>query len=156
VGALLLAPGCCDPLYRRAVRVSMGHVLAVPYATLEPWPEGLKQLADAGFRLVALTPDPSAAAIDDLGLRGTGRVALLLGAEDRGLTAEAMAQAHVRARIPMAAGVDSLNVASAAAIAFYAAGAPAAGAGWPAAGPTVATASGPSTADPHSQEGERV
>lgn len=120
VGALLLAPGCCDPLYRRAVRVSMGHVLDVPYATLEPWPEGLKRVADAGFRMVALTPDRSAEPIDDLALRQLDRVALLLGAEDRGLTHAAMAAAHVRARIPMAPGVDSLNVASAAAIAFHA------------------------------------
>jgi tRNA G18 (ribose-2'-O)-methylase SpoU len=121
VGALLLAPGCCDPLYRRAVRVSMGHVLDVAYATLEPWPEGLEQIAGAGFRLVALTPGPAAVPVDDLGLRCIDRVALLLGAEDRGLTEEAMAQAHVLARIPMAPGVDSLNVASAAAIAFHSA-----------------------------------
>jgi tRNA G18 (ribose-2'-O)-methylase SpoU len=121
MGALLLAPGCCDPLYRRAVRVSMGHVLDVAYATLEPWPEGLKQVADAGFRLVALTPDPSAVPIGGLGLRQLDRVALLLGAEDRGLSDSAMASAHVRARIPMAPGVDSLNVASAAAIAFHSA-----------------------------------
>ena len=120
VGGLLLAPGCCDPLYRRAVRVSMGHVLGVPYASLEPWPEALKQLADAGFRVVALTPDSSAKPIGGLGLRSIDRVALLLGAEDRGLSEAASAAADVRARIPMAAGVDSLNVASAAAIGFYA------------------------------------
>jgi tRNA G18 (ribose-2'-O)-methylase SpoU len=126
VGALLLSPGCCDPLYRRAVRVSMGHVLDVPYATLEPWPAGLKQVADAGFRLVALTPASEAVPIDELGLRSLDRVALLLGAEDRGLTAAATALAHVKARIPMRPGVDSLNVASAAAIAFHCA---AAGAG---------------------------
>lgn len=121
VEALLLAPGCCDPYYRRSVRVSMGHVLEVAHTTLEPWPEGLKQLTDAGFRLVALTPDPSAVAIDDAGLREPGRVALLLGSEDRGLTAGAIAAADVKVRIPMATGVDSLNVAGAAAIAFHAA-----------------------------------
>lgn len=121
VEALLLAPGCCDPFYRRAVRVSMGHVLDVAHTVLEPWPGGLGQLSAAGFRLVALTPDSSALAIDDAGLRGLGRVALLLGSEDRGLTAEAMALADVRVRIPMAPGVDSLNLAGAAAIAFHAA-----------------------------------
>ena len=119
VGALLLSPGCCDPLYRRAVRVSMGNVLDVPYATLEPWPGALKQLGDAGFRLVALTPASGAVPIDELGLRSLERVAFLLGAEDRGLTAAATALAHVQARIPMMPGVDSLNVASAAAIAFH-------------------------------------
>ena len=121
VDAVLLSPGCCDPLYRRAVRVSMGHVLSVPYATVEPWPDGLAGIAAAGFRAVALTPAPDAVPVDRLGLRHADRVALLLGSEDRGLTPGAQATAHVRARIPMAPGVDSLNVAAAAAIAFHAA-----------------------------------
>jgi tRNA G18 (ribose-2'-O)-methylase SpoU len=123
VGAVILSPGCCDPLYRRAVRVSMGHVLSVPYTTVHPWPGGLAQIAAAGFRLVALTPSAEAEPIDRLGLQAVDRVALLLGAEDRGLSSAAMAAAAVRARIPMASGIDSLNVAGAAAIAFHAASA---------------------------------
>jgi tRNA G18 (ribose-2'-O)-methylase SpoU len=99
----------------------MGHVLAVPYATVEPWPDGLAGITAAGFRAVALIPALDAVPVDRLGLRHADRVALLLGSEDRGLTPGALATAHVRARIPMAPGVDSLNVAAAAAIAFHAA-----------------------------------
>jgi tRNA G18 (ribose-2'-O)-methylase SpoU len=124
IGALLLSPDCCDPLYRRAVRVSMGHVLDVPYARLAPWPGALAEVVRSGYRIVALTPAPSATPIEELGLRSMERVALMLGAEDRGLTAGACERAHVQARIPMVPGADSLNVAAAAAIAFHAAVAP--------------------------------
>jgi tRNA G18 (ribose-2'-O)-methylase SpoU len=121
VAAVLLSPDCCDPLYRRAVRVSMGHVLLVPWATLDPWPGALEEVSASGYRIVALTPAPSAAPIEELGLRSWDRVALMLGAEDRGLSAEACARASVHARIPMVSGADSLNVAGAAAVAFHAA-----------------------------------
>jgi tRNA G18 (ribose-2'-O)-methylase SpoU len=118
VDAVLLSPGCCDPLYRRAVRVSMGHVLSVPWTRLEPWPEGLEWLRRNGFTLLALTPDPGA---DPLPSTPAGpRVAVLLGAEGPGLSPSALAAADRRLRIPLAAGVDSLNLASAAAIAFHA------------------------------------
>jgi tRNA G18 (ribose-2'-O)-methylase SpoU len=111
VDGVLLGPRCSDPLYRRSVRVSMGHVLRVPFADLPgPWPP-------------SLTPDPGATALRDADLGGH-RVALLLGAEGPGLTAEALAAADVRVRIPMATGVDSLNVATAAAVAFHAVGSP--------------------------------
>jgi len=117
VGAVLLADGCSDPLYRRSVRVSMGTVLAVPFAPLS-WPsEGLELLRHKGFRIVALTPG------GELPLRDVvldGKVAVLVGAEGPGLTPAALLAADVRVRIPMAAGVDSLNVATAAAIAFAA------------------------------------
>ena len=117
VGAVLLADGCSDPLYRRSVRVSMGTVLAVPFAPL-PWlDEGLSLLRSNGFRIVALTPS------GDLALREAtldGKVALLVGSEGPGLTPAALQAADLRVRIPMAAGVDSLNVATAAAIAFAA------------------------------------
>jgi len=121
VDAVLLGPRCADPLYRRSVRVSMGHVLRVPFAPLpEPWP-GV--LATLDRTVVALTPAPDAVPLAVAGLAGR-RVALLLGAEGPGLSEEALRAAHLRVRIPMATGVDSLNVATAAAVAFHAASAP--------------------------------
>jgi tRNA G18 (ribose-2'-O)-methylase SpoU len=122
VHGVLLGPRCADPLYRRSVRVSMGHVLRVPFATLAGrWPDELGALASAGWRVVALTPHPSAVPLAGAGLSGADRVAVLLGAEGPGLSEEALAAATDRVRIPMADGVDSLNVATAAALAFYAA-----------------------------------
>jgi tRNA G18 (ribose-2'-O)-methylase SpoU len=112
--AVVLDERCADPLYRRSVRVSLGHVLAVPYARSAAW---LDELATAGLELVALTPDPSAEPVDRL--EDAGRVALLLGAEGPGLSATALDRASRRVRIPMATGVDSLNVATAAAIALH-------------------------------------
>jgi tRNA G18 (ribose-2'-O)-methylase SpoU len=121
VDAVLLGPRCSDPLYRRSVRVSMGHVLRVPFAALPGrWPASLDLLREAGLRIVALTPAPDAVAIGEARL-DAGPVALLLGAEGPGLSPEAIAAADLRVRIPMAAGVDSLNVATAAAVAFHAA-----------------------------------
>ena len=117
--AVLLGPRSCDPLYRRAVRVSMGQVFAVPYAVLDRWPDGLTDLRDAGFRVLALTPDPRTTRLQDVRLADDDRVALVLGAEGPGLTEEAMAASDERVRIPMAAGVDSLNVAAAAAVACW-------------------------------------
>lgn len=117
VDAVLFGDRCADPLYRRAVRVSMGHVLRVPFSRIPDWPHGLELLRRRGFQLVALTPGPGART---LATAMTGdRVALLFGAEGPGLTEQTMAAADVRARIPMAAGTDSLNVATAAALAFY-------------------------------------
>jgi tRNA G18 (ribose-2'-O)-methylase SpoU len=119
VDAVLLGPGCSDPLYRRSVRVSMGHVLAVPFAPLDPWPEALDLLRSAGFRVLAMTPRPDAVPLSELA-RGDDRVALVLGSEGPGLTDEAIAAADTPVRIPMTRAVDSLNVATAAAVAFYA------------------------------------
>lgn len=118
--AVLLAPDCADPLYRRAVRVSMGTVFAVPYAKLEPWPAALGLLAEHGYRRVALTPAPDAVDLRELRSEPGRKTALLLGSEGEGLSARALAQCEVKVRIPMAAGVDSLNVAAAAAVACYA------------------------------------
>ena len=118
---LLLGPGCSDPLYRRSVRVSMGHVLRVPFATLDDWPGGLDLLRENGFKVAALTPRAESVPLAAAGLH-TGKAALLLGSEGPGLTEEAIAAADVAVRIPMFSGVDSLNVATAAAIAFYAVG----------------------------------
>jgi tRNA G18 (ribose-2'-O)-methylase SpoU len=118
--AVLLGPRCSDPLYRRSVRVSMGHVLRVPFAELPgPWPASLDLLRAAGMRVVALTPSADAVPLASAGLSGE-RVALLLGAEGPGLTPDAQEAADLRVRIPMASGVDSLNVATAAAVAFHA------------------------------------
>jgi tRNA G18 (ribose-2'-O)-methylase SpoU len=120
VDAVLLGPRCSDPLYRRSVRVSMGHVLRVPFAELPgPWPASLDLLRAAGLRVAALTPAADAQPLASATLGGQ-RVAVLLGAEGPGLTPEALAAADLRVRIPMASGVDSLNVATAAAVAFHA------------------------------------
>ena len=120
VDAMLLSPRCCDPLYRRSVRVSMGHVLAVPWTRLEPWPEALDRVAGAGFTLVALTPAADAEPLTRWNPAAGERVAVLLGAEGPGLSPAALAAADRRLTIPMRTAEDSLNVGSAAAIAFYA------------------------------------
>jgi tRNA G18 (ribose-2'-O)-methylase SpoU len=118
--AVLLAPDCADPLYRRAVRVSMGTVFAVPYAKLEPWPQALELLSAHGYRRMALTPAPDAVDLRELRLAAGEKVALFLGSEGDGLSPRVMAQCDLKVRIPMTAGVDSLNVAAAAAVACYA------------------------------------
>ncbi|MFC7549373.1 TrmH family RNA methyltransferase [Plantactinospora sp. GCM10030261] len=119
VDAVLLSPSCADPLYRRSVRVSMGEVFAVPYARLAPWPDGLDTLRAAGFTVLALTPAPDAVPIQRLGPEQRRRAALLLGAEGPGLSAAAQRASDARVVIPMRRGVDSLNVAAAAAVAFW-------------------------------------
>jgi tRNA G18 (ribose-2'-O)-methylase SpoU len=119
VDAVLLSPSCADPLYRRSVRVSMGQVFAVPYARLSPWPEALGAVREAGFTLLALTPAPDALPIHRLGAANRARAALLLGAEGAGLSPPAVAASDARVVIPMRRGVDSLNVAAAAAVAFW-------------------------------------
>ncbi|GAA1899895.1 TrmH family RNA methyltransferase [Williamsia serinedens] len=118
VDAVVFGRGCADPLYRRAVRVSMGHALLVPFAPADDWPGDLHALRDNGFTVVSLTPDPDAVALADA--VDADRVAFMVGAEGPGLSETAMRAGDVRARIPMARGTDSLNVATAAAIAFYA------------------------------------
>jgi tRNA G18 (ribose-2'-O)-methylase SpoU len=117
VDAVLLSPTCSDPLYRRAVRVSMGHVLHVPFTVVDPWPEALALVRAAGFTVLALTPGAGAVPIGDL--PPIDRPAFLLGAEGPGLSDDALAAADRRVRIPMAGRVDSVNVATAAAVAFH-------------------------------------
>jgi tRNA G18 (ribose-2'-O)-methylase SpoU len=119
VDAVLLSPTCADPLYRRSVRVSMGEVFAIPYARIEPWPDGLRQVREAGFTLLAMTPDPGAVPLQRLRPQQRARAALLLGAEGPGLSKQALAAGDVPVKIPMRRGVDSLNVAAAAAVAFW-------------------------------------
>lgn len=117
--AVLLSPTCADPLYRRSVRVSMGEVFAIPYATLEPWPQALQAVRDEGFSLLAMTPDATAVPIQRLSKRQRAKAALLLGAEGPGLSAHALNASDVKVRIPMRRGVDSLNVAAATAVACW-------------------------------------
>lgn len=116
---VLLSPRCGDPLYRKAVRVSIGATLRVEYAVIADWPAGLERLRSAGVSIVALTPASPAVDIADFAARAPERVALLLGAEGSGLSAEALRLADVRVRIPMTPGTDSLNVATAAAVALH-------------------------------------
>lgn len=120
VDGVVFGAGCADPLYRRAVRVSMGHALLVPFAKAQCWPADLTMLREKGFRLLAMTPDAAAASLASAMTELAGdRVAILVGAEGPGLTETTMRASDVRVRIPMARGTDSLNVATAAALAFY-------------------------------------
>jgi tRNA G18 (ribose-2'-O)-methylase SpoU len=120
VDAVVFGSGCADPLYRRAVRVSMGHALLVPYARAADWPVDLVQLKHSGFRLLAMTPNRDACALAEaMAAVRHERIAVLVGAEGPGLTAAALRRSDVRVRIPMSRGTDSLNVATAAALAFY-------------------------------------
>lgn len=123
VDGVVLSPRCADPLYRRAVKVSMGAVFAVPYGRMTDWHHGLAELRAAGFSLLALTPDQGSVPIDKVALGE--RVALLLGSEGDGLSSRWLHEADVAVCIPMssgamALGVDSLNVVAAAAIACHA------------------------------------
>jgi tRNA G18 (ribose-2'-O)-methylase SpoU len=122
VDAVILSPRCADPLYRRAVKVSMGAVFAIPYARMSDWRGGLAEIRAAGFALLALTPDQSAVPLDQA--PAAGRVALLLGTEGDGLSSRWLAEADAAVCVPMSAGamalgVDSLNVVAAAAIACH-------------------------------------
>jgi len=122
VDGVVLDPTTADPLYRRSVRVSMGHVLRMPWARAgaERWPAVLAELREAeGFCVVALTPAPDAEPIDELAAAPPDRLALVVGAEGPGLGLRALAAAGRQVRIPMAPGVDSLNVATTAAIALH-------------------------------------
>lgn len=116
---VLLDPTCADPLYRKAIRVSMGRTLLIPFARLSPWPAGLARVRQAGFTILALTPRPDAEPIDRLDPGSAGRLALLLGTEGEGLTPAALAAADRLVRIPIAPGVDSLNAHVAASIAMH-------------------------------------
>jgi tRNA G18 (ribose-2'-O)-methylase SpoU len=119
IDAVLVTPRCADPLYRRSVKVSMGAVLQVPW-TRVPWPAGLGALREAGYVTAALALTEDALTLDELAARRHPRLALLLGTEGEGLRRATIAAADVAVRIPMSGGVDSLNVAAASAVAFYA------------------------------------
>ncbi|MQW75123.1 rRNA methyltransferase [Nocardioides sp. dk4132] len=116
--AVLLAPRCADPLYRRAIKVGMGAVFTMPWTRLPQWYDALPHLSARGFTTVALTLTPDATAIEDA-VAGLDRVALVLGSEGHGLSARWEESADRRAIIPMREGIDSLNVAAASAVACY-------------------------------------
>jgi len=118
--AVLITPRCADPLYRRSVRVSMGTVLQVPWTRLDEWPMGAQQLHDAGFHVAALALSDRAVSLDEFASNAPEKVALVLGTEGDGLSSTALRLADTVVTIPMMHGVDSLNVASASAVALYA------------------------------------
>jgi len=119
IDAALLDPSCADPLYRRSSRVAMGTVFDLPWSWLEALPDGLSAVRDAGFEVVALTPAAEAEPLTALTPPASAKVALLLGSEGHGLSGALLSIADRQVRIPMARGVDSLNVGVAAAIACY-------------------------------------
>ncbi|WP_307793606.1 TrmH family RNA methyltransferase [Actinotalea soli] len=120
VDAVLVTPRCADPLYRRSVRVSMGTVFQVPWTRIDPWPEGIATLRAEGFVTAALALSEEAVTLDELAADPPERLVLVLGTEGDGLRRATVEGADTVVRIPMAGGVDSLNVAAAAAVAFWA------------------------------------
>ena len=120
-GGVVLSPTCCDPLYRKAIRTSMGAVLQVAFARADEWPAALDQIRAAGFTIVALTPREPSIALDVFAAAPVGeKIALVAGTEGPGLTPEVEAMADHRVRIPIGAAVDSLNLAVAVGIALHA------------------------------------
>jgi tRNA G18 (ribose-2'-O)-methylase SpoU len=119
--AVLLSSGCADPLYRKAVRVSMAGTLRTPFAEISSWPEAIGRLRGEGFLTAALSTHARAITLSELGSRAADRrkTVLILGAEGEGLASETTEAAEYMVRIPMAAGVDSLNVATAAGVALH-------------------------------------
>ena len=122
--AILLTPGCCDPLYRRAIRVSMGTVFQIPWTYLGKktvdWPQaGMKLLQELGFETAAMALSEQSVSIRDQRLAAAKRLAIVLGTEGEGLATDTIASCDYTVRIPMAHGVDSLNVAAASAVAFW-------------------------------------
>ena len=118
--AVLITPRCADPLYRRSVRVSMGTVLQVPWTRLPEWPEARDILVAAGFHLAALALADDAVGLDAIAADPPDRIALILGSEGDGLSRRALRAADSVVTIPMAHGIDSLNVAAASAVALWA------------------------------------
>lgn len=120
VGAVLVTPRCADPLYRRSIKVSMGTVFQVPWGRIGSWPVGIDQLKDADYVVVGMTLGEGAITLDELVAEGHERLALVFGTEGHGLNPDTDARLDRRVTIPMAAGVDSLNVAASSAVTFYA------------------------------------
>jgi tRNA G18 (ribose-2'-O)-methylase SpoU len=118
--AVLLTPGCSNPLYRRSARVSMGTVFQIPWTFTEQWPHpGMDQLKEMGFKTVSMALRDDSYSIDDPVLRQEEKLAILMGSEGDGLTDETLANCDFTVKIPMYHGVDSLNVAAASAVAFW-------------------------------------
>ncbi|HHU11106.1 MAG TPA: RNA methyltransferase [Intrasporangiaceae bacterium] len=119
VDAVLVTPRCADPLYRRAIRVSMGTVFQVPWTRIDPWPAGVAELRAVGFEVAALALTEDSVPLDEYASRAAERVALVLGTEGDGLSRRTLHTVDQAVRIPMTGGVDSLNVAAAAAVAAW-------------------------------------
>lgn len=123
IDAVLLTPACCDPLYRRSGRVSMGNVFLIPWTYFhknEEWPQpGIEKLRKLGFKTAAMALSDDSVSIDDPNLMAEERLAIILGTEGDGLAASTIADCDYTVRIPMSNGVDSLNVAAASAVAFW-------------------------------------
>ncbi|HQX86619.1 MAG TPA: RNA methyltransferase, partial [Ornithinibacter sp.] len=120
VDAVLVTPRCADPLYRRAIRVSMGTVFQVPWTRIDPWPGAVSLLRDLGFTSAALALRDDSVGLDELAADPPDRLALILGTEGDGLSHRTLAEVDLTVRIPMLGGVDSLNVAAAGAVAAWA------------------------------------
>lgn len=118
--AVIVSPSCADPLYRRSVRVSMGTVMQVPWTRATSFDNWREPLRDAGFHVAALALEEGARSLEDMAAENHDRLAIVLGTEGEGLSAEAVASADSVVSIPMAHGVDSLNVAAASAVALWA------------------------------------
>ena len=124
IDAVLVTPTCCDPLYRRAARVSMGTAFQVPWTrigeTAADWPErGMERLKALGFQTAAMALSDDSVSVEDPSLRDVEKLAIILGTEGDGLSADTIADCDHVVRIPMREGVDSLNVAAASAVAFW-------------------------------------
>lgn len=122
VDAILITPQCADPLYRRSIRVSMGAVFSIPWTRLPEWPASLPEITELGFHTVALSPGEGDRSItlEKFAQHAPEKVAFVLGAEGPGLTPESLALCETLVHIPMSHGVDSLNVAAASAVVFWA------------------------------------
>jgi tRNA G18 (ribose-2'-O)-methylase SpoU len=120
VDAVLVTPRCADPLYRRSIRVSMGTVFQVPWTRIDPWPRGIEMLHEAGLTVAAMALSDDSVSLADLEAQPPERIALVVGTEGDGLSHRTVAGADLTVRIPMAGGVDSLNVAAASAVAMWA------------------------------------
>jgi len=118
--AVLITPECADPLYRRSVRVSMGTVFAIPWTRISSWPAGIGELQNAGYVVAGMSLGAGAVSLDDLAAGHHEKLALVFGTEGHGISPAADELLDTRVKIPMLNGVDSLNVAAAAAVAFYA------------------------------------
>lgn len=120
VDGVLITPRCADPLYRRSIKVSMGTVFQIPWARIDPWPESLQMVSDAGFTIAGMTLGAGAIELDELVAEGHDKLALVFGTEGHGITPATDRRLDRRVTIPMMGGVDSLNVAASSAVAFYA------------------------------------
>jgi len=120
IDGVLITQSCADPFYRRSIRVSMGTVFQVPWTRIPQWPKSIDMVREAGFTTAALALSDDAITLDQLAAQRHAKLALIIGTEGKGLRQATLSAVDAIVRIPMGGGVDSLNVAAAAAVAFYA------------------------------------